>query len=413
MRIKLIAFVIILNLNLIYAQNGIVKSYFINGNKSAELSYTNDVYDGTCVWYYENGNVKEEKTFSMGKLNGWVRKYYENGLVEKEYYVNNGLLDCLFKNYYKNGGLKEVLKYKAGRLISKEEVPYDSHFDPPISYYSGANRIEKVKKKKEIIICDAEICPEPLGGMKTIYNNLIYPEHAKMYGLQGNVKLIASVNSDGRVENVTVIEGIGLGCDEAAADAVMKSRFLPGMRDGKNASSNVTLQIEFKLDEDDLALASSLNDNTDKQREANLDELIQNRKKDNVNYLQLSKNDSTVEKAVQVHRNLECSIDVCPTPMGGMTALMENLVIPQRAFQLGLEGEIVIIADVDKYGYVRDTDVIKGLGHGCDEAAEVAVLETKFEPGFIGKEAVRASVKLIVPFRLEEKIKTDTENNNR
>ncbi|NOX17643.1 MAG: hypothetical protein GXO87_05100, partial [Chlorobi bacterium] len=55
--------------------------------------------------------------------------------------------------------------------------------------------------------------------------------------------------------------------------------------------------------------------------------------------------------------------------------------------------------DIDKYGNVRDTHVIQGLGYGCDEAAEVAILDARFNPGIKNGERVRTSVIIVIPVR--------------
>jgi antitoxin component YwqK of YwqJK toxin-antitoxin module len=41
----------------INAQNGIVKTYYADGTPRSEISYVNDVLDGTALYYYPNGNL--------------------------------------------------------------------------------------------------------------------------------------------------------------------------------------------------------------------------------------------------------------------------------------------------------------------------------------------------------------------
>lgn len=93
----------------------------------------------------------------------------------------------------------------------------------------------------------AEKMPEPVGGLKAIYEKIEYPEIAKRAGVQGKVYILAFINENGGVDDVKVIKGIGGGCDEAAVDAVKNSKFSPGVSEGKPARVKMSLQIQFKL----------------------------------------------------------------------------------------------------------------------------------------------------------------------
>ena len=83
---------------------------------------------------------------------------------------------------------------------------------------------------------------------QAIQENLVYPEHALRYGLEGTVTLKASINSDGDVTKTDIIKGLGLGCDEAAENAVMKTKFIPGKTGGKPVDSVLSINVEFKID---------------------------------------------------------------------------------------------------------------------------------------------------------------------
>jgi protein TonB len=93
----------------------------------------------------------------------------------------------------------------------------------------------------------AEKMPEPVGGLKAIYEKITYPEIAKRAGVQGKVYVLAFINENGGVDDVKVVKGIGGGCDEAAVDAVKSSKFSPGVSEGKPARVKMSLQIQFKL----------------------------------------------------------------------------------------------------------------------------------------------------------------------
>ncbi len=374
-----------------YSQNGIIRSYYPDGNLYYEISYVNDVLDGTSYWYYPSGNLKAMKEFSKGKLNGYVREFYESGLIKEEFYVKDGIKDGTHRIYYENGALKEINIYEEGKLISSNKFEYDPNYTaPPESYLAGNRQQEILKKKKQELICDVDICPIPVGGMKIIQDNLIYPEHALMYGLEGEVILIASIDEKGDVMNTEVIKGLGLGCNEAAEEAVKKTKFIPGQKDGKVVPSRVTLKVEFKIFDKTVVLNNGLNNEKDKaeKKDVQLNAGIQ------------TKNTPVDQTNQDIRKKTEiiCNYEECPYPVGGLRSINDHLEIPFIAKRLKLKGEIIIEATIDKFGIVRDTKVIQGIGYGCDEAVESALMRTKFNPARLSNNDVDAVVKIIFPF---------------
>lgn len=92
-----------------------------------------------------------------------------------------------------------------------------------------------------------EEMPAPIGGIKSIQEKIVYPEIAKRAGVEGKVYILAFVNEQGEVTKAQVIKGIGAGCDEAALNAVLKTRFTPGKQRGKPVKVQVSIPIIFKL----------------------------------------------------------------------------------------------------------------------------------------------------------------------
>ncbi len=374
----------------IYSQNGIVKSYYPDGNLYNELSYVNDILDGTSYWYYPNGNLKAIKEYSKGKLNGIVREFHENGLLKEEYSVKDGIKNGTHRIYYENGALKEISIYEEGKLVSLKKIDYDSLFvAPPEAYLARNRQREMLKKKLQELICDVDICPVPLGGMKAIQENLIYPEHALMYGLEGEVILIALIDVKGDVINTEVIKGLGLGCNEAAQEAVKKTKFIPGQKNGKVVPARVTIKIEFKIFEKALVLNSESSNQKSNFAEK---KLINNNSKDEIHSKE--KSESLIHKKTEII----CDYEECPYPAGGLRSINDHLEIPFIAKRLKLKGDIIIEAFIDQFGIVRDTKIIQGIGYGCDEAVESALMRTKFNPAKNAGKEVDATTKIIFPF---------------
>ena len=114
---------------------------------------------------------------------------------------------------------------------------------------------EKQLPPKEIQIVDeepvyfvaVEEMPEPLGGISGIQKRIVYPEIAKRAGVEGKVLVLAFVDESGNVTKAEVIKGIGLGCDEAAINAIVQTKFKPGIQRGKPVKVQVTIPVTFKL----------------------------------------------------------------------------------------------------------------------------------------------------------------------
>ena len=93
----------------------------------------------------------------------------------------------------------------------------------------------------------ADEMPAPVGGMPAIIKLISYPAVAKNANIEGKVFVLAYINEKGAVDDVKVLKGIGGGCDEAAIDAVKKSKFTPGKNGGVSVKVKLSLTIAFKL----------------------------------------------------------------------------------------------------------------------------------------------------------------------
>jgi TonB family protein len=77
-----------------------------------------------------------------------------------------------------------------------------------------------------------------------------YTEEAKQAGLEGTVILDIVVGEDGVVRDISVVQGLGQGLNEAAVRALKACRFTPGERDGKRVPVRVRrFKVHFALGE--------------------------------------------------------------------------------------------------------------------------------------------------------------------
>jgi len=78
----------------------------------------------------------------------------------------------------------------------------------------------------------------------------IYPLMARKLGREGRVMLKLTIDENGNLLDVEVIEKAGFGFTEAAVEAVKKSTFLPAKKGGKPIASRALLPIKFQLERD-------------------------------------------------------------------------------------------------------------------------------------------------------------------
>ena len=87
-------------------------------------------------------------------------------------------------------------------------------------------------------------------------------------------------------------------------------------------------------------------------------------------------------------------------PIGGISRIQKKVVYPEIAKRAGIEERVYILAYINENGTVDRTQVLKGIGAGCDEAAMKAVYETNFIPGKQRGKPVKTQVTVPVFFRL-------------
>ncbi len=89
--------------------------------------------------------------------------------------------------------------------------------------------------------------PLPVGGRADIQRNLVYPEQAQQNGTEGYVHVRFVVDTQGMVQDAEVWRGIGDGCDEAALQAIQRTRYIPGKHNGEIVSVKMSMSLPFFL----------------------------------------------------------------------------------------------------------------------------------------------------------------------
>lgn len=109
-----------------------------------------------------------------------------------------------------------------------------------------------VEEKADEIFDVVETQPNPPGGMsgwnQYLFKNLKYPTQARRMGIEGTVIVVFVINTDGTIQDVEVLRGIGGGCDEEAVKVVQEApKWEPGKQRGRPVRTRMRLPIRFKL----------------------------------------------------------------------------------------------------------------------------------------------------------------------
>jgi len=92
------------------------------------------------------------------------------------------------------------------------------------------------------------------------------------------------------------------------------------------------------------------------------------------------------------------AVDYMPEPKGGYGAIQTRLVVPNQAKENNITGKVLVKSYIDEMGIVVRTEIIQGIGYGCDAAAMRAVRNTRFSPGKLNGQYVRVQMIVTVFF---------------
>ncbi len=74
-----------------------------------------------------------------------------------------------------------------------------------------------------------------------------FSEEARKAKYQGTVLLAIEIDTSGHPANLRILQGLGMGLDEKAIQAVLQWRFRPGLQNGKPTVTSATVQVTFRL----------------------------------------------------------------------------------------------------------------------------------------------------------------------
>ncbi|MEZ4694825.1 MAG: TonB family protein [Rhodothermales bacterium] len=87
--------------------------------------------------------------------------------------------------------------------------------------------------------------PQLIGGLEELHKKVVFPEAAYRAGVSGRVYVQFVVDENGNPSDYSVTRGLPLGCNDAAIEAISKSKFVPGKFRGRNVKARHTLFLNF------------------------------------------------------------------------------------------------------------------------------------------------------------------------
>jgi len=104
----------------------------------------------------------------------------------------------------------------------------------------------------EPIYSEVDQLPVFDGGMTTLYkyisSNIIYPEQARIEGIEGKIFVEFVISKDGSIKNTRILRGINSECDNEALRVVSQMpSWKPGIYKDQAVNIKMVLPITFKL----------------------------------------------------------------------------------------------------------------------------------------------------------------------
>lgn len=137
-----------------------------------------------------------------------------------------------------------VLKYLSDdnfyKTVKKSTNGKEVIYDFIVKYYKPHPDIKFIKYDK---------APKPIGGFAAIQKNVVYPKVAQVTGIEGAVVVQGYIDDNGNMSKFNILRGIeNSGLNEAAVNALKKTKFLAAEQEGKKVGVWITIPIVFRLD---------------------------------------------------------------------------------------------------------------------------------------------------------------------
>lgn len=113
--------------------HGLNETFYANGVKRSEATYTEGRLEGTYTEWFDNGNTMKQEHYRMGRKDGSSAEYFENGKMRSEFTWKDDQKTGAYKLYNEAGVLLE-----SGNLLRGDKEGLTEYFFP-----SGQKMAEK------------------------------------------------------------------------------------------------------------------------------------------------------------------------------------------------------------------------------------------------------------------------------
>lgn len=195
-----------------------------------------------------------------------------------------------------------------------------------------------------------------------VTSNIVYPAKAKENNVQGTVFISFVIETDGSIDSIKIMHGIGSGCDEEVVRVLKASRgWGPAKLNNLVVRSKFTVPIIFSLP------GSKTPDN------------------------------------IQPVNDVFAIVEHEPEFPGGMEGLTKYLAktirYPESARNNNIHGKVFVTFVVEKNGRLSNIKIMRGIGGGCDEeAVRLIAGSPKWSPGTQNGQPVRAQFTIPINF---------------
>lgn len=402
---------------------GIVEGHYRNitfdsaGHKISDICYMNGkffakdsiVYDSLerVVKTYENMNRKNDSLVlrytyeydSIGRIDSY--KDWRNKNLYNVHYSPDGnyVMHCVNEKDGKSFERKYTVN-KKGQLVKVEGSNmrmflsnYDKHGNwlhlkgmtntntpmgwfttitsRKIEYYSE-DEIESPEAENDTIYLSSEQLPEFPGGQKAMFqyiaHNVVYPESARINGIQGRTICQFVVNKSGSLSDIKILKSSGNNeLDEEAVNVIASMpKWIPGRSAGEIVRVKYTIPVTFKI------------------------------------AAQVPTNDSLV---ISTDTTIHAIVNQMPEFPGGQQALFDylanNIRYPNKAN--GAQGRVIITFVVEQDGSISNVVIAKSSGNKWLDQEGIRLIKSmpKWKPGRLKGEIVRVKYSVPITFLTE------------
>jgi TonB family protein len=212
-------------------RNGLLTWYHPDGSRAAQVHYHDDEAEGLYLGWYEDGKVSQRGDYTDGQRVGRWISVHRNGQKRSEGRYNAGRPVGEWRYYYDTGELSAIeMPDRQGKPLAL------AFFNKDGSPYMGRVRTREF--------------PKFPGGeaamLSYIARNTVYPRTIRRKGITGNVYVSYTVDEQGRVGQVRVVQGLAPDADTEARRVVASlPAFEPGREYNLPTAMTFTIPIHF------------------------------------------------------------------------------------------------------------------------------------------------------------------------